>query len=81
MSISAYAHWDPAALPPEIAITWARQVIARLQPWSTGRYVGEADLTGTATAADCFGPAGAARLAATRARFDPDGLLHTPFPS
>ncbi|WP_147918863.1 FAD-binding oxidoreductase [Ruania zhangjianzhongii] len=82
MSISAYAHWDPATLPPEIGISWTRQVISRLQPWSTGRYVGEADLTDASTSAqECFGNDGAARLAAGRARFDPDHLLHTPFRS
>lgn len=82
MSISPYAHWDPAALPAEVAITWARQVIARLQPMTTGRYVGEADLTDVpASPQECFGRDGAARLATLSARFDPDALLYSPFRS
>ncbi|ACQ79927.1 FAD linked oxidase domain protein [Beutenbergia cavernae DSM 12333] len=76
MSVSAYAHWDPAAQGHADAIGWARRTIGALDPLSTGRYVGEADLTrGAAALSDCFPPAELEALLATTRRHDPDGVM------
>ncbi|WP_165962709.1 FAD-binding oxidoreductase [Occultella glacieicola] len=80
MSVSAYAHWDPASQGPEHPVGWARQVIARLAHLGNGCYVGEADLTaGRATLTDCFGGAGADLVRRVVARLDPDRVMATPF--
>ncbi|MFD6177538.1 MULTISPECIES: FAD-binding oxidoreductase [unclassified Isoptericola] len=79
LSVSAYAHWDPAHQRPGSPVAWARGTIAALDDVRTGRYVGEADLTGgTSALADCFPPAALDDLRATAARYDPESALASP---
>lgn len=45
VSVSTYAHWAPDTDDTDFHVEWARQSIDALSPITTGRYVGEADLT------------------------------------
>ena len=79
MSVSAYAHWQPSRQRPDLPVAWARRTITDLDPLSTGRYVGEADLTdGAAALASCFPRPRLKLLQQTSARYDPDRLMASP---
>jgi FAD/FMN-containing dehydrogenase len=76
MSVSAYAHWDPARQAWEPQVSWTREVTAAIGALATGRYVGEADLdNGTDAVEHCFPARERAELAATLARHDPDARM------
>ncbi|WP_156223374.1 FAD-binding protein [Pseudactinotalea suaedae] len=76
MSVSAYAHWDPATQPREPQVAWTREVTAALAELATGRYVGEADLdNGPRAVEHCFPTAARVELAATLARHDPTARM------
>jgi len=75
--VAAYALWDN---PEEDAINhgWHRNMMAALEPYAVGHYVGESDLVATPSRARAsFAPPHWQRLQALRRRWDPAGVFHT----
>ncbi|MDW5596904.1 FAD-binding protein [Conexibacter stalactiti] len=67
------AKWSDSARDAENA-AWVDATDAALTPWRRGRYLNESDvLRHPERARDCFSPAAWERIAAVRARYDPDG--------
>ncbi len=76
VSAGIYAMWDHAEDDARHC-DWVRQVDRILAPFSSGRYVGEADLCADpGRPASCFSPPAWNRLARLRARYDPGGLFY-----
>lgn len=76
MSVSAYAHWDPARQAWQPQVAWTREVTAALGGLATGRYVGEADLDNGSDAVEhCFHDRERAELAAMLSRHDPGARM------
>jgi len=58
-------------------VAWLRSAAQALQPFASGHYINEIDIEATPEKArSCFSPAAWERLAAVRARHDPQGLFH-----
>jgi FAD/FMN-containing dehydrogenase len=72
-----YAVWDD---PREDAanIAWLREAMGRVEPFGTGHYIAEADLTAASSrACRSFTADHWQRLRSLRARYDPDGVFHS----
>ncbi|MEO8325126.1 MAG: hypothetical protein ABI618_04700, partial [Nitrospirota bacterium] len=74
-----YAIWEQ----PEddgVNIAWHREIVAALDPFAVGHYVGESDIIeGPGRAERSFAPANWQRLQSLRHTYDPDGLFHEPY--
>jgi FAD/FMN-containing dehydrogenase len=61
-------------------VAWHHQVMAELQPFAVGHYVGEADILNKPTRVErSFAPANWERLHTLRRTYDPNGLFYAPF--
>jgi FAD/FMN-containing dehydrogenase len=74
MLLLCYAEWDDPQHDTANA-AWHASLMARLDPFATGHYVGEADLTRPSRAERSYSAASWARLRAVRERYDPDGVF------
>ncbi|MBL1098662.1 FAD-binding oxidoreductase [Streptomyces coffeae] len=75
-----YAVWDDPA-EDGAQLRWLRRTMDMLEPLGTGHYIAEADLpAGLSRAERSFTPDGWRRLAALRARYDPDGVFPSYLP-
>jgi len=55
---------------------WVRSVMDALDPFATGRYVGEVDISrGTARIRECFSPESWQRLKSLNQKYNPAGLF------
>ncbi len=74
-----YAIWEQ----PEddgVNIAWHREIVAALDPFAVGHYVGESDIIAEPVRAErSFVPANWQRLQSLRRTYDPDGLFHEPY--
>jgi FAD/FMN-containing dehydrogenase len=71
-----YAIWEDAAADG-VNRAWHDAVVAALEPFAAGHYLGEADIAARPTRAErSFTPSHWQRLQAVRRRYDPDGLFH-----
>ncbi|MFO1081282.1 MAG: FAD-binding oxidoreductase [Reyranellaceae bacterium] len=62
-----------------VNVAWHEECVSRLLPLVRGHYIGESDSVRNPTfAAGAFSPANWQRLAALRARLDPEGLFFAP---
>jgi len=71
-----YAIWEQ---PEDDAsnVAWHREMIAALDPFAVGHYVGESDiLSDPARAERSFAPTNWQRLQALRRKYDPDALFY-----
>ena len=60
-------------------VAWHRQMMAEVEPFAVGHYVGEADIVNKPMRVErSFAPANWERLQALRRTYDPDGLFHAP---
>jgi FAD/FMN-containing dehydrogenase len=74
-----YAIWDAPEQDAANA-AWHRQLIAALDSFATGHYIGESDIVANpARAARSFAPAHWQRLHSLRRRYDPDQRFHGHF--
>lgn len=74
-----YAIWEQ----PEddgVNVAWHREIVAALDPFAVGHYVGESDIIEEPGRAErSFAPANWQRLQSIRRTYDPDGLFHQPY--
>ena len=56
-------------------LAWLRDGMDRLDPVTTGRYVGHADLARPGRLADCYSATALARIADLARTYDPQGLF------
>ncbi|WP_342349127.1 FAD-binding oxidoreductase [uncultured Nitrospira sp.] len=74
-----YAIWEQ----PEddgVNAAWHREIVAALDPFAVGHYVGESDIIARPGRGEwSFAPANWQRLRSLRRTYDPDGLFHEPF--
>lgn len=76
ISCGIYGMWDDPA-EDALHLAWVRQVDRALEPFESGRYVGEADLEAAPNRlAACYSAEALARLQDIRQRWDPAGLFH-----
>jgi FAD/FMN-containing dehydrogenase len=74
-----YAIWE-APEQDEANATWHRQLIAALDSFAIGHYVGESDIVANPGRAErSFAPAQWQRLQSLRRKYDPDQLFHEHF--
>ena len=72
-----YAVWDDPA-EDEANVHWLRETMGAMEPFTTGHYIAETDLTASAERARrSYTPAAWQRLGQLRAEHDPDGLFHS----
>ncbi len=71
---SVYTIWDGEG-DDEANMSWLRQTMTALEPLSTGTYVGESDLERSGRPVTPHSPSAALKLAALKARHDPQGLF------
>ncbi|GAA3036908.1 FAD-binding oxidoreductase [Streptomyces glomeratus] len=70
-----YAIWDDPA-HDEANVRWLREAMGTVEPFGTGHYIGEADLTADPLRARrSFTPSDWERLRSLRAEYDPQGLF------
>ncbi|MGW1888902.1 FAD-binding oxidoreductase [Streptomyces sp. NPDC002004] len=70
-----YAVWDDPA-QDAANISWLRQTMRAVEPFGTGHYIAEADLTAASSRARrSFTPEGWQRLQDLRVRYDPEGVF------
>lgn len=80
-SVSTYAQWDDAG-DDDANAGWLGRLYDELSGIATGAYINETDLEGARRAiGQCHSQASRARMRAIRARRDPDGVFHNPFPT
>lgn len=77
LSISAYAHIPPGVDPGE-ARAWVRRSVGALEPAGPRRYVGEADLSGSAAVAQCYQDREYSLLLEAMERLDPERVMANP---
>lgn len=79
MLVQPYAVWDDPA-HDDANRAWHGDLVAALDPFTVGRYVGEADLARRPSQAEAaFAATSWMRLEAVRRRWDPDDTLHAWF--
>jgi FAD/FMN-containing dehydrogenase len=73
--IGAYGFWDDAA-QDETSRAWVRSVMRAVEPFETGSYIGEADLSVSPDRVrECFSPEAWDKLVALKKKYDPDNLF------
>jgi len=75
--VAPFAIWDdPAA--DSASIRWLRDTMRAVEPYGTGHYIAEADLTADASRARrSYAPEDWERLQALKATYDPANVFHT----
>ncbi|MEU6070486.1 MULTISPECIES: FAD-binding oxidoreductase [Streptomyces] len=75
--LAPFATWDdPAA--DAVNVRWLRDTMRIVEPYGTGHYIAEADLTADPSRARrSYTPAGWERLRALKAAYDPENVFHT----
>ncbi|MFI9271492.1 FAD-binding oxidoreductase [Kitasatospora sp. NPDC052896] len=72
-----YAIWDDPARDG-VNVGWLREAMRTVEPFGTGHYIAEADLTADPSRARrSFTPSDWERLRALRTEYDPQGLFHS----
>lgn len=75
--LAPFAIWDEPA-DDAANIRWLRDTMHAVEPYGTGHYIAEADLTADPSRAQrSYTPAVWRRLQALKAAYDPEGVFHT----